>query len=355
LLDAGEAAQAIDPLLESALELIRQLRFEETAVALRAWERAMNAAAVPPSDPRWGRGWIGKICVERAAGNFEATDRWTTRAVAAAREHGWPCLPIALQYVGNAHLRRQQFEQAAAVYRECVALLEPEGREATMLAYLAAAVSRTDRSAAEQLYARAAIAAERKGDERASSDVHALMSIHYIRTMQWERAEAAIRKALDICQGIWTMSRHHTHFMFLANALMGQNRLDEAEPHYRAIPPTTPQYPNAQMGLGMVQYARGNLTEARNCFERSLSAATIAGRTGGLHALHAALLPCHAANEDWEAFDTCLAGAAGMSSSRENVEVLVRDAAETAERLGQSERAAAARTLSDSMAQLPRT
>jgi len=348
LLAGGDPASAIEPLLEAARALVLQDQWEEAAGLAREWSRAMEAAAVPSSSPRWGQGWKLRMRIEKSLGNPKVGLAWAVRLAEKGRQFGWPSLPWALGHIALAERWKGRVDEAAALYRESIALLEPLRREGTMLCNLASLVDDQDREEADRLIARAVEVANRSGRDSEIVAVHGRIALILVRRYDYVGAEAACRVVLELGGTRWGRVIRSEQYHILGECRREQGDLDAAAAWYAKVSwADTRIYPYAQCNLGLVHHSRGDLSSAALCFERALAAVLSQGRRRLVHHIHGLLLPIRAAEQDWEAFDASLAEAEKHSDPEPESERFVRQAAQLAELHGQSARAEAADALAD--------
>jgi len=355
LLEGGDAEGAIAPLARGAGLLIGHARRAEAAGLLRDWERAMTRAAVPPSDPRWGTGWIHRVTVEYSSNNHEVAQEWATKTAEHGREHGWPYLGRALHLMAVYEREEGHPQRAEALFREAISVLEPRGLESKSLCHLAALVEVQDRAEAERLFRRAVESADRLGQDSYRITVANLLGFAHLRWEQFELGEQTMRRAIRMAEEAQRFSPFSVQFVALAGCLRGQGRLEEAEVWYRRVPETDLRMlPLSLTGLGQVELARGDFSGAKAYFERAVELALATGRRQQAASVHGRLLVIRAAEGDWQAFDAGVRAAAKMKQANPEVERLVLDAAGRATLAGEHSRAHDARELAERIRKLNR-
>jgi len=56
---------------------------------LETWFTALHQLELPPSDPRWGTGWLRRLTLHYTRGRFREARELTHRVIDAAQDHGW--------------------------------------------------------------------------------------------------------------------------------------------------------------------------------------------------------------------------------------------------------------------------
>jgi tetratricopeptide (TPR) repeat protein len=122
----------------------------------------------------------------------------------------------------------------------------------------------------------------------AASVLAALGATAWLQTATWRNTEVLYRQALDVTDG------NYLAYRALGNALLGQQRFDEAEQNFEAAALLAPGWSAPRLGLGDVAMARGQTEQALRAFEDELKRdpknTDAAGRYGlalGLQGRHA--------------------------------------------------------------------
>ena len=150
---AGDLEASLTPLLESARRLARGRRLAAAEGLLGLRERALQQAAVPPGDPRWGEGWVAWAELRHFQGALDASERWAHRVLRAGEHHPWEALVArACFHLGCVHHRRGAADEARANHERAEAVLlrlglaEYTGQVRWELAYLDAQQGHLDRA-----------------------------------------------------------------------------------------------------------------------------------------------------------------------------------------------------------------
>ncbi|MEO1270922.1 MAG: protein kinase [Myxococcota bacterium] len=118
-IEAGELDRAVAPLLEAARECRERSEYQEAHDLLTTREEALTALAYPPSDRRWGQGWVLRswICSNQA--DIVHAWSWAQKAEENARTYGWDqILPEALVGLGVAARDQGDLDHAQALLEE---------------------------------------------------------------------------------------------------------------------------------------------------------------------------------------------------------------------------------------------
>jgi len=89
-LDAGDPEGALEPLMVGINDHFLSGAYGLAERLLETWFTALNRIRPPPSDPRWGEGWIRQLSIDYTRGRFRQARDLTLKVIEAAREHHWP-------------------------------------------------------------------------------------------------------------------------------------------------------------------------------------------------------------------------------------------------------------------------
>lgn len=322
LLEAGRTGEAIAPLTEGALERIDAGDYGVAEGLLADRERALEAIALPPSDPRWGEGWVHRGRLAGLCGDPASAKTWTECAADAARRHRWT------QVSGMAHRELGRLSRLRGDHKNAALELELAQAFATRIgdsrllaecrrdvAYLHLGLGKLDVAAeyferARQRYveikdtigtARCDIGLGEIAREAGELDV-AYQRIESARS-GFERCGS--RKGVSEClNGLGEISR------------LGGD-LERAESYYRNALEIRRALGAAdaivcELNLGLVRIERGRFDEARRTLEECLLTVERRANRKMMGCVHICLLPAMLALEQPLEFDRHLRQAAAL-------------------------------------------
>ncbi len=341
LFAAGDFDGAADSLLAGARarSAVSDLRGAMQLADLR--EDALGRSGASEKDARWGEGWVVRASIHRALGQYRDVRRWSWRALAAARTHGWQrVLPAAMHSLGTAEQQRGRLWRVEVLNERALVLLQAlgddEGVGDCLWALGWAARQRGDVDRAEACYRSALEIAERLGLVKDQGDC--MRGLAQVALRRGDLAEAARldREAI----GLYEEAGHRMGVVYAENGAGEAARfagdLAAAERHYRraltlaeAIGSTEAVFP--RMNLAFALLARGRYVEARPALEAARRVFERTGRRAYLLGAEVGLLTCAAALGDLRAFDERLRSAEQLFEETRFVD---RDTALAAERAG---------------------
>jgi len=350
---AGDPGAALEPLLAGARERLEigEHGAAEDLLAMR--ERLLDAAAVPPADPRRAEGWMLRCVAAMLRGDLATAEPLGRRALESASEPA--ARARALLTLSRVQRRRGSVDGAGAAAREAAELAERSVQDlrgpcfkelgAVELAqgHLDEAAAWLDRvlgleDADDLLLARthanlAAVAAAR------GRYAEALPHLDRARTLF---ARMSSRDGVAECCN--ARAEIHRHCGQLAEAESGYR---EAAARFRALGSGSAVIP--QLNLGLALLARGAWDEADEELGAAEPVLERQGRWPLLAKLLAGRMTTLARQGRWDGFDTSLDRVAhllsGLRSPGPEVPDYLRVAAELAAEAGHPERARRAREL----------
>lgn len=347
LIAADQVEEALQPLLEAARsrDALGDYAASESVLDLR--DHGLTAAGVPPSDPRWGEGWLVRHDVARGRGAYEEADALLARIEQTSARYAWTAV--------SAHARCYRGRQAriAGDLGQALAALTDVERLASRLGDLALRArarwemgsTLTDHGDLEQgeRYARQALA-----DFEAAGDpvgcAQAWQSLGELTKEAGRHTEAAVllRQAealFEECGSRWGMA---SAINSQGDVARYQGDLDEADALYRrarglfrAIGSGAWSFPD--FNLGLIELTRGHVQSARATLERNMATFVRQGNRSAIAGAHLALAVCAAREARWLEWDEHIREARALVRNTATVD---EDTARTASLAGTTAEAA---------------
>jgi tetratricopeptide (TPR) repeat protein len=350
---AGELTEAVALLLDGAETYRRSGQFEAAHALLDEREQALTTLAVGDEDPLWAEGWARRALLWAAQGRLgEAAQAAARAAEVAARRGAYRILATAQRGRGTVALARGDGENALHAFRAAVAATRAAGdryAETECLADLGAAqLLRRDLEGATHSF-RAALGAA-GGEFERGRILRGLAGVEFRR--------GNYRAAAGFLEQAGEAFLHSGSRLELAKV---QNDLGEMARHLGDLPRAARLYTEAgaalaavgstdalvsRLNLAMVLMAQQRYEDAGEQFRAELGRVEIGERT--IHRLwvHAGLLACAAAEQDWVAWDLSMARVRELCHESgfvdDDLAALTRSAAELALAAGQTRRSRAA-------------
>ena len=344
--------------LERAARVLRRLGSYDRAAALLVEHAQVRAAhGVGEDDPISLTARVLQARILAARGGYEQSEELTRGIIEAARATGeHDALAEALRHLGFIAWQTARHPQARAAYSEALVLDREAGNEvdaARCLLGLGVAKFRADGdlAGAASAFQQALGMFAHLDEGRGVVDALGWLAIVERRGGNFAAARDLQRQALATSKAIG----HRFGEMMALNSIGDASRLlaelDEAERCYReslSIARSTGSGEQVwpQLNLGLTLLARGRYLEAEDLLDRSRERLEQMERKAFVGCVHAALVPCAAARDDWEDFDTHLFAARRILEETTMIDADVawplERAAELAGQRGQPVRAAAA-------------
>lgn len=313
LLAAGELNAAIDLLLEAAAEHNNTCEFDLTHELLDERENALLQVGAAETDVRWGHGWIIRARAYNQQGRFADARLPAERAEQLSTESGWETIrPLALDALGYIARQEGEFEHGEVLFRASLALHEKKADEigiATSLHGLGEiARLRGEVSRARDFNARALELFEAHQHLAGIADCLRGLGIVFQKERDLAKATDYFRRALALFERVGHQVGMADSVNDLAEIARNRGDLEEAEKGYRradelyACVGSTDRF-ICRVNIALLLLERGLFDEAKEILEAERVVLERLGRRGFLGCVHVALLPCSAADEDWEAWD----------------------------------------------------
>jgi serine/threonine protein kinase/tetratricopeptide (TPR) repeat protein len=322
LLEAGRAAEAIDPLTRGALEKLDEGDYRLAEILLGDRERAMKEIDLSPKDPRWGEGWVHRGRLAGLRGDPQAGEYWTRLAASDARRHRW------LGVAGMAHrelgrlARLKGDHQHASLELELAQAFATRVNDRRLLAeckrdvaYLHLGRGRLDFAFDYFELARDDYVAidDTIGTARAYIGLGEIAreagrledASGYVETARENFERCGSRKGVSDCLNA------------LGEIARLSGDLERAEQHYRDALEIRRTLGAAdaivcELNLSLVRIERGRYPEARRSLEECLKTIERRGNKKMMGSVHVCLLPCLVALAEGALFDRHLRQAASL-------------------------------------------
>lgn len=339
----GKPHEALEPLGVGARERRAMSDYASAMRLLDLREEVLTKLDVPRESPAWGEGWVQRAEILIGQGQLEEAMRFGLRVVETGGAHGWDSL-LAPAYriaaMAAVKLGRTRMAEAWLLKGEEAARAVGDELEiARCLLALGDALRLQGKHQEAMHHCRRALARFAvHEDVRGQADAMAAIA-SVCRTMgDLEKTEAYAREAIPLYEAVGGRFGVGNAKNTLGEVLRARGVLDEAEAMYREAESLlralgSPEHYIPMLNLGLLLVDRGRYAEARSRLRLVLAAMERSGRKGLEGALHAALLPCAAHAEDWEAWDEHLARATALLAQTRFVDGDIARAAEAGARL----------------------
>jgi tetratricopeptide (TPR) repeat protein len=316
LLAAGEGLLALGPLLEGVRERFEAGEIPEADALLALRDAAIEQAALPEADLRWGQGWIQRARIVERQGDLAAAELWLDKAALHARKHGWQQLRARAERERGRTARNLGQGQAAWRRLGRAERMAEELTDRALLSEIRRDMSDLrldlgDTEGAEALVRKALDDAEAVRDAPGAAGAHLQLGNICIRVGRLPEAERHVQKAMQLFRDAGHRWGYASAVNMAGEAARYQGRFDDAERKYReslrillSIGEEFGVFPETNLGLLLLE--RGQWKEARRYLEAACQGFERQGRRGLLAAVHAFLLPACAEAGDWEGFSAHL-------------------------------------------------
>ncbi len=340
LVQAGEAAEALEPLLAGARERRETSDYRHAHALLDERERAIDGLGLPASDPRRGEGRVLRARIFLHEGRIDDAAAEARRAAFEAERQGaTPVLAEALRLEGDAARRRGDLQAAARLYARCIDLAPSLDNGHAVAASLwgfgdvARQQGRLDEALA--LFERSRTLYRGIDDQHGLAD-HAVG----VADVAWQRGELRTAGefygvALGLFQRLGNRYGVARSLNGLGEVSRQEGQLSRAEDAYRRALQILETIRSAEavfprVNLGLVALAAGRVEDARRWLEAGARDLESLGWQGTRAIVDVALLPGAAHRLDWKQWDTSLPRAVTAIRSGGVVEPDVAWAAELA-------------------------
>ncbi len=359
LVEAGRVQEAIGPLTEAAVERWGQGEYDAALAMLAHREHLLAGLDDGTPDIRICQGRILRSCMHRHRAELDEAERWIEQAQKSARRHGWrEELARALMERGYLHSQRGQMQDARDRFAGALALFEEvdaaDAMAEAMLGLGGVAYRQGDTEAARAWYEDAMGRFEHAGAEVGVARCCRGLAEVAQSAGEYGEALTLYKRAMDLHE------HHGNRFLWLTtlNGVAELNRLqgrfDEAEAEYRRILETLESMGSLEVNVMRINIALTRLGArdfpvAQGMFAQVLRAVEAAGQEALAAGVHAGLLACAAAMNDWPAYDAHLRHTTALHHSSRSADPddarSVDLAATFARAAGQDVRAAGAEAL----------
>ncbi len=311
LVEAGRAAEAIEPLTLGAQERHAQSDYRAAMALYDLAQHALDVTGASPSDRRRAECAIARAGLLASIGRHEEAH---DLAMATAQAFGvrWPLLqPQALRTAGFAAAKQGRLADAEALLTQAVeqaAQLGEVHERARSEQHLAELHRlRGESQQARWLALRALDAFTAVGDDRGRADaLIGLVGVH-VAQRELDQARDGIRQALELFESCGARFGVASATNALGDVLRLQDDLDGAADAYQRAGEILTTLGSADrlvpsLNLGLVRIAQGRHVDAEGPLADAGAVAGAAGRVAMLGVFNAAMLCCDVAREDRSAF-----------------------------------------------------
>jgi tetratricopeptide (TPR) repeat protein len=309
---AGDFEGAIGPLLAGVDERLRTTGYRPALSLLGFTEEAMRQRRLASSDRRWGRAWLMRSELFRLLGDLDEAERWAARVDEGAGAHGWTDLRLqaALLRVEVA-LSRNDADLAEIVLNGIERDFperDPATRARALMLRADVRDARRDTDGAARLREQALSLFRRSGNDAMIAQCLRAMTLAPLRAGEHARARAMFEEARSLFDKVGDRYGVAACLTGLGEALRAAGDLAAAETAYaRSLAMFesigSPAAAVTRCNLGIVAVARNDWDGARRPFEDARADLEGTDRREFLAAVHAGLLGCAAADEDWTSWD----------------------------------------------------
>ncbi len=319
--EAGALEASLRPLLDGAQERVDSAEY---GMALALLDKQAEALAALGGGERAeaAEGWRQRARIMRVQGRFDEARAWGDKAVEVAARRGWRGVEALglveqaelMHRLGRVEEARVRFVEAARVFTD---LGDEGGRDRTTLGLGAAAYRQGDMRQAEARYREAFKSFQARRDEAGVARTLRLLAEIAQADRQWERALELYGAALSHHQARGDRYEVAAILNGMAEIARFREDLDGAEAQYRQALEIMEAIGSSErdvtrINLALLLLARGRYAEARGNLEALKGRLERTGQRALLGGIHAELLPCVAAAQDWAAWDGHMAAASGM-------------------------------------------
>ncbi len=355
LLEAGQPEASLEPLFFGARQRYLRGEYAGAHVLLTRRVEALDTLQVLPDDERRIEGWVLRAALCRLEGRFVEAERWVREAVDAAGTKTLRYLlaqglqEFSALYIATGNVRDayDMSLRAADLFGD---LGDLEGRARAIQGLGDALLRLGELQEARECYERAKELYETLGERTGLAFVmQGLAEVAQTET-DWDSALEYYTESLAMHIELGNRSGIVTCLNGLAEVDRFRGDYDAAELKYQQVVEMFDSMGSsgvyiARINLGLIKLARHDYTEARQIFEQVLQVIS-PDSTSLVGGLHASLLACAAAEQNWDVWDhhfsraTELLGASGVADPDDAWPVQL--AADLASQAGEVERARAA-------------
>ncbi|HYU35966.1 MAG TPA: tetratricopeptide repeat protein [Thermoanaerobaculia bacterium] len=314
LLQAGELAAAVAPLLSGARERNEASDFPLAHEILTLREETLDALGIHPRDPQRGEGWVLRARISFYQGRMQDVFRWAGRVVSGGTEGAWsPHRAEALRLLGDTARRRGHLDEALRLYQRCIEVgSNPRSAAACHWGFGEVCRLRGDLAEARAFLAQSLALYREAGDQHGAAD-------YLIGLARVERLEGNLKAAADLYGEAEARFRELRTRYGVARSINGQAEIARVGgdfPRARELARralslleklSTAAEIFPRVNLGLIALAEESFIEASAILEASR--ATLESLDWGalLATVQAALLPCAAQSGRWSSWDESLA------------------------------------------------
>jgi tetratricopeptide (TPR) repeat protein len=361
LLQGGEPEAALEPLVDGVIQELQCDGFWSAESLLADRERALELASRQAADERRGMQWVLRGQLAHAREEYEDAERWARRAEEQARANGWTSV-LAWVFVLLSECAMSRWEMMRCLEHLAEAEVHAgrlkdsrlSGECALKAGTALTRLGRFDEAAQRLVEARESL--EQVGDRVGGAYCSYGLCVAYERAGDLDES----RRHLAHCRAAFEKAGSRRGVALSLNSegelARRQGNLEAAETAYHASKELFETLSSwrewaPMTNLGLIRIAQKKYDEARDFLEQGLSRTLLAGSRASAGVVHACLLPCFAAAEDWESWDRHFVDAEKILRASGWVDPDIAEmsslAADMAQNVDQLERAARAYRLSE--------
>ena len=328
--EAGDQNRAVNLLLEAAMELTSDGRYERAGELLRERGRLLSELGASPDDHRLGAGMAARIEVLTARGELDEAKAVGEDLERRARQAGWDgFVPQAHDALGDIARIRGDAEAAVAHYQEALAGYAQQGRrseEAHIFFDLAdLAAQRGDFVGAATLYGQGQSICADIADRLGAGTCALGLARVAAQSGRVADAKQLLGQAQSIFEshGRQAQLMECTHLQGDLARLSGDREAaercyDRALAFYVAV--GSGNAPHVRLSQAFMNLALAMFDDAAAQLELCMHAFVASGEEDDQGRVHAAYLAVAAAASDWAAWDTHMASARQLLSATSRVD-----------------------------------
>ncbi|MDP6934212.1 MAG: hypothetical protein QGG40_14905, partial [Myxococcota bacterium] len=331
LLEAGEPALALEPLLAGARQRIASGDYDLAHILLQDRELAMERMGCADSDERWGQGWMAQNWLARVRGELDEAEECASKTVQAAEAHGWGEIRgVALREQGRLSRLRGRPKDAwiHLLKLELIAKeQDSEPLEASCRIEMGwVQVGRGHLESATLSFRAALRSYENLDIALGMADAHLGLGRAFRHGERFEDALGHYEAARECFLRVGSRSGSAECRNAQSAVARFMDDLVTAEAHARAALSLfgaigsgfTAQ---ARMSLGLVLVEKQRFKEGWACIESGLTTFVGQGRRSMMALAHVSLLPCAAALHAWKIWETHIRQATSLLESTSFVDL----------------------------------
>jgi tetratricopeptide (TPR) repeat protein len=310
-------------------------------------EEVLGVLDLEASDARWGEGWVARAHTLLGQGRLDQAEERAMRAVAAGRMHNWRyLLAPALRMAGTAASKKGRLSDAQVLLLEGEVAGKEVGDEFNTAHCLCAAsevFAQTGEREQAIKYARRSLARfSAIEDHRGEASALMALANGWRTANDLEKAREYAERATALFEKIGGRFGIATARNTLGDTLRAAGKFEEAAVSYQLASEVlknigSPEHWIPTFNRGLLLVKQGKFDEARPQFDAAMSEMVRKGRTGLQGALHAALLPCLAAEQSWGDWDSHMSMAKDRLARSGFVDPDVAEVAEVGARVAEEE------------------